>query len=64
MKMITQNQRHQGADGTILAKRKTVYAAAKKRHPNRWQGQIRNWEQIGAVALNPEREEIVNAIVA
>ena len=64
IKFVTPNQRHQGEDGPILAKRKTVYAAAKKRHPNRWSGQTRNWEQIGAVALNPEREEIVKAVAA
>jgi putative transposase len=55
IRYVTPNQRHDGRDGEILAKRKAVYHAAKKRTPRRWSGEIRNWSPVGAVTLNPER---------
>jgi putative transposase len=42
----------------ILAKRKAVYAAAKRQNPARWSGEIRNWEPAGEVWLNPEKPEV------
>ena len=53
IKFVTPVQRHTGRDNDILAKRKAVYLAAKKRHPERWSGDIRNWNHIGEVYLNP-----------
>ncbi|HFI3814507.1 TPA: hypothetical protein ACGP8Q_003342, partial [Escherichia coli] len=29
---------------------------ARKRHPERWSKQLRDWEHIQAVYLNPEKE--------
>jgi putative transposase len=54
IRYVTPNQRHEGRDGEILAKRKAVYRAAKKRTPRRWTGDIRNWSAVGAVTLNPD----------
>ncbi len=45
-------------DQLILAKRKAVYAAAKRQNPARWSGEIRNWEPAGEVWLNPEKPEV------
>lgn len=44
LKFITPAQRHSRADATVLAQRKAVYATAKTRHPERWSGDIRNWD--------------------
>ena len=37
--------------------RKVVYSEAKKRHPERWSGKIRNWTIAPIVWLNPDTEE-------
>ena len=58
IRYVTPNQRHEGRDGEILANRKAVYRAAKKRTPRRWSGEIRNWSAVGAVTLNPDRSPI------
>lgn len=54
---VTPEQRHTGEDVTILAKRKQVYLQAKSAHPERWQGEIRNWDPIKEVHLNPEKQK-------
>jgi len=48
-----------GEDVTILAKRKTLYRRAKSENPKRWSGEIRNWEPVKEVYLNPEKQKIV-----
>ncbi len=53
---VTPGQRHRGEAESILAKRKTVYQSARARHPLRWSGEIRNWDNPQEVWLNPERE--------
>lgn len=55
LRYVTPNDRHQGLDVDILAKRRRVYVEAKARTPRRWTGDTRNWTPIGDVALNPER---------
>ncbi len=59
IRYVTPVQRHEGRDAAILAQRDEVYALAKKKHPGRWSGSTRNWTPIGSVALNPERDLIV-----
>jgi transposase InsO family protein len=56
IKFVTPEQRHYGEDTRILEKRKQIYEAAKKRNPERWSGNTRNWEVIKSVRLNPLRE--------
>ena len=57
IRYVTPNDRHQLKDKELLAQRKTVYELAKSKYPERWSGrQTRNWTQIGAVSLNPDRE--------
>ena len=60
LKFVTPEQRHNGRDTDVLAKRKLVYAAAKRKNPNRWSGEIRNWEPIKKVYLNPQKDKIEN----
>ena len=53
---VTPEQRHKGLDVKILANRKQVYKLAKSKYPERWSGNIRNWEPVGDVYLNPEKK--------
>ncbi len=58
IKFVTPGQRHRGEDNEILANRKGVYQAAKLRNPERWSGDIRNWEPVTEVYLNPEKRSV------
>jgi putative transposase len=53
IRFVTPAQRHRGEDQAILAHRQVVYAQARDRHPERWSGDLRNWQPIGEVCLNP-----------
>ena len=55
IKYVTPNQRHKGEDVEILIKRKKVYSQAKVLNPQRWSREIRNWDYIDKVHLNPEK---------
>jgi transposase InsO family protein len=61
IRFVTPGERHRGEEQAILAKRKALYEAAKERNPQRWSGEIRNWEPVGEVWLNPENSEKANA---
>ena len=54
IRFVTPAQRHAGLDGPLLAHRKTVYDAARRRTPHRWRGPTRNWQRIQVVHLNPD----------
>jgi putative transposase len=56
LRYVTPGERYRGEDHAILENRMTVYQAAKDRNPNRWSGITRNWQPIGNVALNSEKE--------
>ena len=60
IRYVSPAQRHAGQDRPILAQRHTVYLQARERNPSRWSRHTRNWEPIEAVALNPERDEMVS----
>ncbi|HDZ78759.1 MAG TPA: transposase [Gammaproteobacteria bacterium] len=53
---VTPNQRHAGLDTDLLVERKKVYEKAKKQNPERWSGNIRNWEPVTEVWLNPPKD--------
>ena len=55
IKFVTPAQRHEGKDTEILDKRKQVYLTARSKNSNRWSGNIRNWDPVTAVHLNPEK---------
>lgn len=57
IRYVTPRDRHVGRDREILAKRASVYRAAKRRTPRRWTGETRNWKPVGAVYLNPVKQE-------
>jgi putative transposase len=54
---VTPSSRHEGRDGEILEKRKQVYEEAKKKNPNRWARETRNWKKIEKVHLNHLQKE-------
>jgi len=57
IKFVTPVQRHTGEDMTILAHRKQLYRQAKAENPSRWRGDIRDWEPVNEVHLNPEKQK-------
>ena len=61
IKFVTPNSRHEGRDIKILEKRKQVYETAKNKNPNRWSGEIRNFNRIEEVHLNNLHAETVFA---
>jgi len=56
IKFVTPDDRHNGAEDVILKNRRDVYAAARRRHPNRWSRCTRDWNPIEKVYLNPEKK--------
>jgi len=56
IRYVTPGQRHRGDDVAILAHRRQVYTQAKARQPQRWSGDVRDWQPVGEVWLNPPRE--------
>ena len=55
IRFVTPAQRHSGEHLLVLSSRREVYEEAKRNRPDRWSGQIRDWEPIGEVVLNPNR---------
>ena len=58
---VTPNQRHEGREDAIFARRRQVYATARQAHPERWSGSTRKWESVKEVRLNPEKCHANNA---
>ena len=61
---VSPQQRHVGEDVVILAARDTLYKQAREKHPERWSRDTRNWNPVGPVTLNPERDSVVKAHAA
>lgn len=59
---VTPAQKHRGEDLLLMQNRRVVYEAAKHKNPLRWSGNVRNWEAITAVTLNPEKPEVINQL--
>ena len=57
IRFVTPAERHRGLDHEVLARRHALYQQARARMPARWSGSTRNWTPVGAVTLNPEREQ-------
>ena len=60
IRYVSPQQRQAGEDHAILAARHALYTTAKENHPARWSGNTRNWQPIGAVTLNPERDSVIS----
>ena len=57
IRFVTPGERHRGEDIAILEQRKAVYETARKERPERWSGDIRNWDRPATVSLNPDKSE-------
>jgi transposase InsO family protein len=57
IKFIAPEQRHAGKDEEILKNRQEIYQQAKLNNPNRWSGEIRNWDVVEEVYLNPVNQK-------
>jgi len=62
IRYVTPDDRHFGRAEHILADRKKVYEKARSRNPNRWSRNIRNWNPVHLVWLNPEKKEETSEI--
>lgn len=58
IRYVTPSDRHARKDRPLLAKRHDVYTKARRRTPRRWTAKTRNWSPVGAVYLNPIKQEV------
>ncbi|WP_353892476.1 IS3 family transposase [Proteinivorax hydrogeniformans] len=56
LKFVTPYQRHYGIDVNIVEKRIRIYEHARKKHPERWSKNIRDWSLPEYVSLNPIKD--------
>jgi putative transposase len=56
LRYVTPSQRHRGQDRALLDHRAALYAHARSVRPERWSRTTRNWQPIGDVFLNRERD--------
>jgi len=61
IKFVTPSARHKNLDKAILDNRKEVYTKAKERNPSRWSKDIRNWDRVEEVYLNPGKGKKIAA---
>jgi putative transposase len=54
IRYVTPDERHFGREGAILARRHAVYVRARRKRPERWSRNTRNWTPVATVTLNPE----------
>ena len=59
IRFVTPDDRHYGREDGILEKRREVYVAARRRNPSRWSKDIRNWDPVQLVWLNPDDKDRV-----
>lgn len=57
IRFVTPDDRHYGREQTTLTNRHNVYQKARRRHPERWTREIRNWKPVRLVWLNPEKKK-------
>ena len=62
IRFITPDDRHFGREEQILENRKKVYEKARLQNPNRWVRNIRNWNPVHRVWLNPEKKDETSQI--
>ncbi len=54
IRFVTPDDRHFGREKAILANRSSLYEKTRLKNPNRWSKNIRNWNPVETVYLNPE----------
>lgn len=61
IRFVTPDDRHYGREQAILANRHSVYQNARRRRPDRWTRETRNWKPVRLVWLNPEKKKELSA---
>jgi putative transposase len=56
IRFATPDERHQGREVAVLAQRHALYELARRSNPGRWTANTRNWNPVGLVVLNPQKE--------
>ena len=56
IRYVTPDERHNREEADILDNRHRIYEEARRRHPERWSGETRDWSPVATVSLNPERK--------
>lgn len=64
IRYVTPDARHYGLEDAILANRRRVYEEARRHHPERWHGAVRNWTPIAEVRLCPRAQPVPKADTA
>lgn len=64
IRFVTPDDRHFGREKAILDRRRKLYENARQLNPNRWTKNIRNWEPVKTVYLNPETTAPATHLVA
>ena len=54
IRFVTPDNRHFGQEKAILATRRSLNEKARLKNPKRWSKNIRNWNPVKTVCLNPE----------
>jgi len=57
IRFVTPDDRHHGREQAILENRHRVYQKARRRRPDRWTRETRNWKPVRLVWLNPEKKK-------
>jgi len=57
IQFVTPAQRHTGLHIQVLARRTEIYQEARRNNPKRWSNQVRNWQPVKEVILNPTTSE-------
>ena len=58
IKYVTPEERHNGLDNQIMLNRQSVYLQAQRKNPSKCRSNIRNWDYIDKVTLNPESKNV------
>lgn len=57
IRFVAPADRHSGREQEVLNQRTRVYEEARRRNPGRWSGNVRSWEPVATVYLNPETNQ-------
>jgi transposase InsO family protein len=58
IRFVTPHQRHSGQEREILQRRHARYQQARRRHPERWSGETRNWTPADTVYITSYRPKV------
>ena len=58
IRFVTPHERHSGRQREILQRRHALYQQARRRHPERWSGETRNWTPTGTINLTSYRPKV------